>query len=138
MICPTCKNNMIVVEYKRIELDYCPNCHGVWLDSGELELLLQSNQLLEKPGSNFYQPLQVEVAEAKRKCPICHHLMNKHYIGDKPSVLIDICSRGDGLFFDGGELNQYIKQVTPVEKDKTGTNNQISAFLGELFKANHQ
>ncbi|MFB0556725.1 MAG: zf-TFIIB domain-containing protein, partial [Dehalococcoidia bacterium] len=45
MICPTCKSDMIVVEYNKIELDYCTNCQGVWFDSGELELLLESMSL---------------------------------------------------------------------------------------------
>jgi Zn-finger nucleic acid-binding protein len=36
---------MIVVEYSNVELDYCLNCHGVWFDSDELELLLKSMNL---------------------------------------------------------------------------------------------
>ena len=42
MICPACKSDMIVVEHSQIELDYCTDCRGVWFDSGELELLLES------------------------------------------------------------------------------------------------
>ena len=42
MVCPVCRKAMIVVEYHQIELDYCTSCHGVWFDSGELELLLTS------------------------------------------------------------------------------------------------
>jgi Zn-finger nucleic acid-binding protein len=52
MICPVCKNDMIVVEYRDIELDYCSNCKGVWFDSGELELLLKS-QGFEEPKAFF-------------------------------------------------------------------------------------
>jgi len=36
---------MIVVEYHEVELDYCHSCKGVWLDSGELELLMPSANL---------------------------------------------------------------------------------------------
>ena len=40
MNCPACKkNNMIVVEYKGVELDNCVDCGGVWFDMDELELL---------------------------------------------------------------------------------------------------
>ncbi len=49
MICPACKNDMIVVEYQRIELDFCPHCRGVWFDCGELELMLKSAHIDEKP-----------------------------------------------------------------------------------------
>ena len=36
MNCPVDKSPMLVVEHKKIELDYCPSCHGVWFDGGEL------------------------------------------------------------------------------------------------------
>ena len=42
MICPVCKKDALIVEYDRIELDYCPSCGGVWFDSGELDLLLEA------------------------------------------------------------------------------------------------
>ena len=45
MICPVCKKDMFVVEYKQIELDYCHTCKGVWFDAGELELLLETGGL---------------------------------------------------------------------------------------------
>jgi len=48
--CPVCHEPMIVVEYQSIELDYCSSCHGTWFDKGELELLLRSMELDEKPG----------------------------------------------------------------------------------------
>ena len=41
MDCPVCKNAMIVLELDEVEVDYCADCRGVWLDSGELELLLE-------------------------------------------------------------------------------------------------
>jgi Zn-finger nucleic acid-binding protein len=39
MICPSCKNQLIILEFNKVEIDYCPECSGIWLDSGELELL---------------------------------------------------------------------------------------------------
>lgn len=44
MFCPSCKNPMIVLEFEGIETDYCPNCEGIWLDSGELELFLEDSK----------------------------------------------------------------------------------------------
>jgi Zn-finger nucleic acid-binding protein len=68
MICPTCKNPMIVVEYQQIELDYCGSCRGVWFDNGELELLLSKamkngakpliNSLLQVEGSALFAAVQ--------------------------------------------------------------------------------
>ena len=40
MDCPVCKNAMITLELADVEIDYCTDCGGIWLDAGELEMLL--------------------------------------------------------------------------------------------------
>ena len=136
MICPACKSDMIVVEYNKIELDYCTRCQGVWFDSGELELLLKSLSL-ESPNlflGNIINSEEAESSERKRKCPTCGRKMKKTTIGEHPRILIDACRRGDGLWFDGGELGQLIKQLAGEQREKPGSQNQVTAFLGEVFK----
>ena len=42
MKCPVCKDvTLPMSEKKGIEIDYCPECRGIWLDRGELEKLLE-------------------------------------------------------------------------------------------------
>lgn len=42
MKCPNCKETRLVMsERKGIEIDYCPDCRGVWLDRGELDKLIE-------------------------------------------------------------------------------------------------
>lgn len=42
MKCPSCKEvNLIMSERKGIEIDYCPECRGVWLDRGELDKIIE-------------------------------------------------------------------------------------------------
>lgn len=42
MDCPVCKNTSLVMsERQGIEIDYCPNCRGVWLDRGELDKIIE-------------------------------------------------------------------------------------------------
>ncbi|NEX63309.1 TFIIB-type zinc ribbon-containing protein [Noviherbaspirillum galbum] len=42
MQCPVCKNTQLVMaERQNIEIDYCPNCRGVWLDRGELDKIIE-------------------------------------------------------------------------------------------------
>ena len=55
MICPTCKNvNLLMSVRSNIEIDYCPDCRGVWLDRGELDKLIEfsSNNNLPNPNIN--------------------------------------------------------------------------------------
>ena len=132
MICPACRNDMIVVEYQRIELDFCPQCRGVWFDHGELDLMLQSAKLDNTTLSDISHLSEAQTSEKTRKCPICRQSMAKNTIGFKAPILIDVCRQGDGLFFDGGELNQLIKQLPSKEP---GKENPIIDFLGKVFKA---
>ena len=41
MKCPLCKTtDLLMTERRSIEIDYCPDCRGVWLDRGELDKLI--------------------------------------------------------------------------------------------------
>ena len=37
--CPKCGGTLFETEFHHIKLDKCPDCHGVWLDAGELQML---------------------------------------------------------------------------------------------------
>jgi Zn-finger nucleic acid-binding protein len=137
MICPVCKYDMIVVEYRNIELDYCNSCRGVWFDSGELELLLKS-QGLEEPKAFFDGILnsqEVSSAEKKRTCPICGRKMKKTPIGGQPEILIDICRDNHGLWFDGGEVTQLIRRLAGERPPEGDSREQVVSFLEEVFGA---
>ncbi|MDP1899033.1 MAG: zf-TFIIB domain-containing protein [Rubrivivax sp.] len=42
MKCPTCPDTALVLSDRQgIEIDYCPQCRGVWLDRGELDKLIE-------------------------------------------------------------------------------------------------
>jgi Zn-finger nucleic acid-binding protein len=137
MICPACKNDMIVVEYDNIELDYCNDCHGVWFDSTELELLLKSMSLDSRSLllNDMLNSPEAMSQEKKRKCPICRSKMKKITVGEHPGVLVDVCPKGNGLWFDGGELAQLLKHLTRKQPAGQGSQQQIISFLGEVFKA---
>ena len=134
MICPTCKSHLVVIEHNNIELDWCYNCHGVWFDSTELGLLLKSMNLDGRgliPEDISSSP-EAKSAEKKRKCPRCGRSMKKTDIGDKPKILIDLCRRGHGLWFDGDELAQLLIEAAGK---KVGNQPEVISFLAEVFKA---
>ena len=76
MKCPVDGQIMLAVTYDDIEVDFCPECQGIWLDSGELELLIGDAQLLT------FSPARAEISEKRRRCPICSVRMNKQSIGN--------------------------------------------------------
>ena len=40
MKCPNCNETLVMADRQGIEIDYCPNCRGVWLDRGELDKII--------------------------------------------------------------------------------------------------
>ena len=43
MACPVDGNTLVMTERSGIEIDYCPQCRGVWLDRGELDKIIERN-----------------------------------------------------------------------------------------------
>ena len=41
MKCPKCNQPLVMSERQGVEIDYCPECRGVWLDRGELDKILE-------------------------------------------------------------------------------------------------
>lgn len=39
MRCPKCGMELIEIDYKKIKVDKCSECEGIWLDAGELEVV---------------------------------------------------------------------------------------------------
>lgn len=50
MKCPACKDtNLVMSERQGVEIDYCPDCRGVWLDRGELDKIIEKSAAAEAP-----------------------------------------------------------------------------------------
>ncbi len=42
MKCPVCPDSsLLMTDRQGVEIDYCPQCRGVWLDRGELDKLIE-------------------------------------------------------------------------------------------------
>jgi len=41
MKCPNCNVSLVMTDRNGIEIDYCPDCRGVWLDRGELDKIIE-------------------------------------------------------------------------------------------------
>jgi len=117
---------MIALELQEVEVDYCTGCGGIWLDAGELELLLGNARNTEQLLNSF--KIDSHSTEKPRKCPICLKKMKKIIVGPStPTLLIDKCTRGDGLWFDKGELQNILNRAK-LDKD-----NKIQKLLADIF-----
>lgn len=41
MKCPNDNTTLVMTERSGVEIDYCPDCRGVWLDRGELDKIIE-------------------------------------------------------------------------------------------------
>lgn len=41
MNCPVCNVELKMADRQGVEIDYCPQCRGVWLDRGELDKIVE-------------------------------------------------------------------------------------------------
>ena len=117
---------MITLELEDVEIDYCPDCGGIWLDAGELELLLGEPQKVKQLLNSF--KIESQTDERIRPCPICDKKMHKIKVGTStPILLIDKCRRGVGLWFDRGELRDI------CDKAQLDEDNKIRKLLNDMF-----
>lgn len=118
---------MIILELHEVEIDYCTQCNGIWLDEGELELLCASGE----NANQFLRELKSakKTAEASRKCPICRKKMAKVLFGENGDIMVDKCTKNHGIWFDDGELIQTVELLSK-ESNQSGA---IAALLKDMF-----
>ena len=62
MKCPVCKDvTLLMSERRGVEIDYCPECRGIWLDRGELE------KIMEKEDSYINKEVKKEAKHYEEK-----------------------------------------------------------------------
>lgn len=44
MKCPKCGMNLVEIDYKKIKVDKCSECEGIWLDAGELDIVAKMDK----------------------------------------------------------------------------------------------
>ena len=49
MKCPVDGVDLVMSERQGIEIDYCPQCRGVWLDRGELDKIIERTAPEDQP-----------------------------------------------------------------------------------------
>ena len=56
MACPIDGTPLVMSERQSIEIDYCPQCRGVWLDRGELDKIIERSEAASAPAPRTSAP----------------------------------------------------------------------------------
>ena len=79
MKCPACKTtDLVMSERQNVEIDYCPQCRGVWLDRGELDKIRERSQVESAPGGGP-AALRQRRPDDSGEYPAQHGGYPKHY-----------------------------------------------------------
>ena len=66
MNCPKCNVALSMTDRQGVEIDFCPQCRGIWLDRGELD------KIIERAGSAIAPPLPPLPLIHPALCRPCH------------------------------------------------------------------
>lgn len=84
MKCPVCTTtDLLMSERQGVEIDYCPQCRGIWLDRGELDKIIErysadNVQAPEKSGkAPVYSQPEYPQPHPGQQIPV--HGYDKHY-----------------------------------------------------------
>lgn len=67
MKCPIDGNELKIAERQGIEIDYCPQCRGVWLDRGELDKIIERSGAALVPAAPPAQQPPANYPQAERR-----------------------------------------------------------------------
>jgi len=113
-ICSKCHSSMQERQVLGYEIDFCKNCHSVYLDKNELSLT--------KKGSfnNFKGEINFQKKEVSKKfnCPSCQNKMEEFIFAFDSNIWIDRCPSCSGIFLEHGELTAIDKFLEKVDQEK--------------------
>ncbi|MEE8471040.1 MAG: zf-TFIIB domain-containing protein [Dehalococcoidia bacterium] len=112
MKCPRCGAELMVEQYKGIEVDLCPSCKGMWLDYGELEELEDTAFDVDKvKGSLMFRSFRGDLV-----CPKCQRPM-EFFNYRAYNLELDFCDQGHGVWLDTGEEKRVLELMEKRGKD---------------------
>jgi uncharacterized protein len=110
MKCPVDSVDLLMTERSGVEIDYCPQCRGVWLDRGELDKIL--DRAADMPAA----PPAMPVPPAPGPTP--------------PPLYPNFEPRREQPRYDDGK---YGKQGYDRDYDRRRQQKKKEGWLGELF-----
>lgn len=114
LVCPCCADLMQSVGTGHgVEVDQCTGCGAVWLDAGELAVILKETtseasgvtpaKSVSELRARMATVVPQEAAVRYRECPRCGDVMGRINFGTISGVIVDECKR-HGVLLDEGEL----------------------------------
>lgn len=119
MKCPHCKSELQEKKYPDITIDDCPECGGVFLDKGELNVLA-TGMAGDIEFCSIDNDEHIDKHE-ERLCPACVDVkMRKVNLLAFSNLIFDFCPKCEGFFLDKGEAEAMNEELSKVSKERLG------------------
>ena len=101
MNCAKCDQTLTPITVRKIEVDRCEGCAGIWFDRHELDGILESGEshLLDAEGGH-----PSELDKHPGTCPRCTVALTRYDSHMIDALGYDHCSTCNGVWLDKGEL----------------------------------
>lgn len=139
MKCPNCDGNLDPKTFKKVRIEECSKCSGLWFDHDELKKAKDSTDddlawldfdIFEEKENKYHK------SESHKLCPKDESHLNKLTYSHS-SVSIDACPTCHGIFLDKDEFEKIIKFLENEVVENTSGDWAKEALnqFGEIFNA---
>ncbi len=141
MKCLRCRDIECEIKiYEGVEIDVCPSCGGVWLDSGELKKIIDSREVvfdkeyIKEVVENSFAGVSDDEQNKQLICPKCGDSLYASNYDYASGIIIDVCPNGDGMWLDEGELQKIEAYREGWEKRAAEMEKELSDMAEEVRK----
>lgn len=119
MYCPICKKYLDHAVLSGVEINYCPNCLGLWFEEEELRLTkdVKDRDLRWLDIDLWKEKEKFKISPGQKLCPWCRLPLYETNYGDS-DIKVDLCNICHGIWLDRGEFKkiiQYLKKRADYE-----------------------
>lgn len=125
--CPACQNGALEpIEVEGTEQDFCSNCHGIWLDSGEAADIAEG--ITDFPNFDWSWANR---KPSSKKSPR-HPEMNMWELpyAEGRSLKIDYCEKSRGIWLDPSE----IAELEQIVNETVDNNQRLHKLMDDMIK----
>jgi len=135
-MCPRCKISLEKAIFYKTEVDYCPQCLGIFFEKEELRWAKdERDKNLRWLDIDLWKNKKLfKISYGIRLCPSCRLPLYEVYYGDS-RIIVDVCNLCQGIWLDRGEFKkiiEYLKNKADYEVLNNYLQNLISEFW-EIF-----
>ena len=128
--CPVCPDvNLDVLKVEGVDQDFCPQCHGIWLDSGEAAEVGEGIQ--DFPNFDWSWAQRKESAKKSPRHPELN-LWEVPYAEDH-SLKVDYCEKSKGIWLDCSEISQ----LEVIMADNTNPTERLYKLFDDMKKSGY-